>query len=76
VPERRVYGVIGQPRSTQCYEGTESDDEVGFTAAIIGYATTRYGRYGYRRILALLRSDGWVVNKTMREWNGSGDRKC
>jgi putative transposase len=29
--------------------------------AIIGFAT-EYGRYGYRRITALLRRDGWVVN--------------
>ena len=54
VSERRVCGVIGQPRATQRYQATEPDDEVGLTAAIIGYAT-RYGRYGYRRILALLR---------------------
>jgi hypothetical protein len=45
--------VIGQPRATQRYEATEPDDEVGLTAAIIGYATW-YGRYGYHRILALL----------------------
>jgi putative transposase len=61
VSERRVCGVIGQPRATQRYQATEPDDEVGLTVAIIGYAT-RYGRYGYRRILALLRDDGWVVN--------------
>jgi len=45
--------VIGQPRATQRYQATE----VGLTAAIIDYAT-RYGRYGYRRILALLRDNG------------------
>jgi len=60
VSERRVCGVIGQPRGTQRYQATVSEDEVGLTAAIINYAT-RYGRYGYRRILALLwdMTAGW-----------------
>ena len=73
VSERRVCGVIGQPRATQRYQATEPDDEVGLTTAIIGYAT-RYGRYGYRRILALLRSDGWVVNHKRMEriWRQEG----
>ena len=39
VSERRVCGVIGQPRATQRYQATEPDDEVGLTAAIIDYAT-------------------------------------
>lgn len=42
---------------TQRYRATEPDDEVGLTAAIIGYAT-KYGRYGYRRILAFGHSRG------------------
>ncbi len=71
--ERRVCGVLGQPRATQRYQATEPDDEVGLTAAIIGYATS-YGRYGYRRILAFLRSDGWVVNHKRMEriWRQEG----
>jgi putative transposase len=73
VSERRVCGVIGQPRATQRYQATTPDDEVGLTAAIIDYAT-RYGRYGYRRILALLRDDGWVVNHKRIEliWRQEG----
>ena len=65
--------MIGQPRATQRYEATEPDDEVGLTAAIIHYAT-KYGRYGYRRILALLRSDGWLVNhkRIERIWRQEG----
>jgi len=65
--------VVGQPRATQRYQATEPDDEVGLTAAIIGYAT-RYGRYGYRRILALLWDDGWVVNhkRLERIWRQEG----
>jgi len=35
---------------------------------------TRYGRYGYRRITALLRNDGWVVNhkRVERIWRQEG----
>ena len=56
--ERRVCRVIGQPRAIQRYQATEADDEKSLTAAIIDYAS-RYGRYGYRRVLALLWDDGW-----------------
>jgi putative transposase len=73
VSERRVCRVIGQPRATQRYQAKVPDDEVGLTAAIIDYAS-RYGRYGYRRILALLQSDGWMVNhkKMERLWRQEG----
>ena len=37
------------------------DDEAALTADIIAFAT-EYGRYGYRRIAAMLRDAGWVVN--------------
>ena len=71
--ERRVCGVLGQPRATQRYQATEPDDEVGLTTAIIGYAT-RYGRYGYRRITALLHRGGWSVNhkRVERIWRREG----
>lgn len=40
---------------------------------IVGLAT-RYGRYGYRRITALLRTDGWRVNhkRVERIWRREG----
>ncbi len=43
------------------------------TAAIIELAR-QYGRYGYRRITALLRSAGWTVNKKRVEriWRCEG----
>jgi len=43
------------------------------TEAIIAYAGD-YGRYGYRRITALLRADGWLVNvkRVHRIWRGRG----
>ena len=39
----------------------DASDEAALTAAIIAFAT-EYGRYGYRRIAAMLRDAGWVVN--------------
>ena len=35
--------------------------EAALTAAIIELAR-QYGRYGYRRVTALLRAEGWRVN--------------
>jgi hypothetical protein len=32
-----------------------------------------YGRYGYRKITALLRAAGWVVNRSA--WSASGDAR-
>lgn len=36
-------------------------DEAALTAEIVELAT-QYGRYGYRRITALLHTAGWAVN--------------
>ena len=57
VTERRACQVLGQPRATQCYEPLVADDEGPLTAAIIRLAG-QYGRYGYRRVTALLRNEG------------------
>jgi transposase InsO family protein len=53
---------LGQHRSTQRKIPTTPDDEAALTADIIELAR-QYGRYGYRRITALLRRAGWRVNK-------------
>ena len=37
------------------------EDESVLTKAII-YLATEYGRYGYRRVTALLHRQGWQVN--------------
>lgn len=60
--ERRVCRVIGQHRSTQRKPRMVREDEDALTTAIIHLAE-RFGRYGYRRITALLRRDGWHVNE-------------
>jgi hypothetical protein len=53
--------VLGQHRSTQQKRPRGAGDEAALTADIIELAR-RYGRYGYRRITALLRDAGWAVN--------------
>ena len=62
ISERRACRALGQHRSTQRKIATTPDDEAVLTADIIELAR-QYGRYGYRRITALLRSAGWTVNK-------------
>jgi putative transposase len=73
VSERRACRIIGQPRSTQRRLRQTADDEGALTAEIVVLAT-RYGRYGYRRITALLRDAGWVVNRkrVARIWRREG----
>ncbi len=73
VSERRACKVIGQPRSTQRRQPVVRNDEAGLTAAIIRLAR-QYGRYGYRRITALLRREGWRVNakRVQRIWRREG----
>ena len=61
VSERRACRVLGQHRSTQRKVPKTPDDEAALTADIIALAT-QYGRYGYRRITAMLRRSGWAVN--------------
>jgi transposase InsO family protein len=61
VSERRACKVVDQSGSTQCRAFEQRDDEDALTRAIIDLAT-EYGRYGYRRITALLRNQGWHVN--------------
>jgi putative transposase len=73
VPERRACRVLGQHRSTQRKPPSTPDDEAALTADIVALAT-RYGRYGYRRITALLRHAGWRVNRKRVErlWRREG----
>lgn len=59
--ERRACQAVDQHRSTQWRSPTRSADEQRLTEAIVELAS-RYGRYGYRRVWALLRAEGWRVN--------------
>jgi putative transposase len=73
VSERRACRVVGLPRSTQRYNKRPADDEEYLTERIIELAS-QYGRYGYRRVTALLRNEGWIVNhkRVERIWRSEG----
>ena len=73
VSERFACKVLGQHRSTQRKKPEGRSDEEALTADIIRLAS-RYGRYGYRRITAMLRSEGWTVNakRVERIWRREG----
>jgi putative transposase len=73
VSERRACQVIGQPCSAQRYDKQVPEDEELLRQRIIELAS-EYGRYGYRRITALLRNEGWIVNhkRVQRIWREEG----
>jgi putative transposase len=64
---------VNQWRGTQRDVPIQRVDEDALTRAIITLAS-EYGRYGYRRITALLRTAGWQVGKdrVQRIWRREG----
>ena len=68
VSERRVCEVLRQARTTQRYCPQNGQEERRLTARLIA------GRYGYRRITALLKREGWEVNhkRVERIWRREG----
>ena len=75
VSERFACKVLGQHRSTQRRVPEAADDEAALTGAIVELAR-KYGRYGYRRVTALLRAEGWACNhkRVERIWRREGLR--
>jgi len=73
VSERRACRVLGQSRSTQRRVLHVSDDEPRLVKRMTELAT-QYGRYGYRRITAMLCREGWNVNhkRIERLWRQEG----
>ena len=71
--ERHACRVVGQWRTTQRYRPTQCDDEDRLTQSILALAS-QYGRFGYRRITALLKTAGWTVGKdrVQRIWRREG----
>ena len=65
--------MLGQHRSTQRKAPKGRADDAALTADIVALAT-EYGRYGYRRITAMLRAAGWAVNlkRVERNWRQEG----
>jgi hypothetical protein len=73
VSERRVCRVLGQHRSTQGKVPCGADDEEALTEDIVALAK-QYGRYGYRRVTALLHAAGWSVNHKRGSGSGGAQR--
>jgi transposase InsO family protein len=65
--------VLDQHRSTQRKAPSVPDDEAALREEIVALAKI-YGRYGYRRVTALLRVAGWCVNhkRVERIWQQEG----
>jgi len=65
--------VIEQPRSTQRYARIVKDDEPALVRRL-HELVGRHPRYGYRRVWALLRQEGWRVNRkrVYRLWRQEG----
>jgi len=73
ISERRACRALGQHRSTQRKTPRGREDEEALAADLIELAR-QYGRYGYRKITALLRDAGWLVNdkRVERIWRREG----
>jgi putative transposase len=71
--QRRACRVVGQPRATQRYEPQVKDDEV-ILVERMHEQVRQHPRYGYRRIWALLRREGFRVNRKRiwRLWRREG----
>jgi len=73
ISERRACHVIDQPRSSQRYRAKPREDEVPLVKRM-RELTGRRPRFGYRRIGALLRREGWSASNTrmLRLWRREG----
>ncbi len=73
ISERRACRALGVPRSSQRYVGAGRERE-GALLLRIGELAKAHPRYGYRRITALLRREGWAVNRKRvhRIWRREG----
>jgi putative transposase len=75
VSERRACRFVGQGRSTQRYKPVDRPRERAVARRLHELAL-KHPRFGYRRMAALLRQDGWNVNKkaVYRLWKLEGLR--
>ena len=62
ISERRACQVLEQPRSTQRYVPQENEEEQRLVSCILEIVR-EHPRYGYRFVTALLKQDGWRVNR-------------
>lgn len=70
--ERRTCAVLGLSRSSLRYQAKPQNDDALRLATI--RLAKQYGRYGYRKLTALLRMEGWQFNhkKIERLWGEEG----
>lgn len=75
VSERRACRLVGQHRSTNRYRALPDDFELRLVERMNELAA-RHPRWGYRRVWALLREEGFAVNKKRVErlWRLEGHR--
>ncbi len=73
VSERRACRVVEQPRSTQRHTSEKTTKEAALVERMVALSRQN-PRYGYRRVWALLRREGWEVNKkrVQRLWREQG----
>ena len=73
VSERRACRVVDQPRPSQRYISMKADKDAALTQRMAALSRQN-PRYGYRRVWALLRREGWEVNKKRihRLWREQG----
>jgi transposase InsO family protein len=73
VSERKVCNLLKLNRTVKRYKARKPDDEELLQKDIIRLAS-KYGRYGYRRITVMLKSEGWKVNhkRVERIWRELG----
>ncbi len=71
--ERRACKVLGQSRSTQRYRPREPNRDQRLIKRMLALVR-KHPRYGYRRVWALLRDEGWSVNRkrVYRLWRREG----
>ncbi len=71
--ERRACKVVDIYRSSHRYLAKTTDEE-GVLLQRITELATQYGRYGYRRITAMLQNEGWKINhkRVERLWRQEG----
>ncbi len=71
--ERRACKILDIYRSSHRYLAKTTDEE-GVLLQRITELATQYGRYGYRRITAMLQNEGWKINhkRVERLWRQEG----
>ena len=71
--ERKACRVLRQARSTQRRIPKRREDEEALRQDVVKVAR-RFGRYGYRMVTGMLRTEGWAVNhkRVERIWRQEG----